>query len=140
MSGIISRESIFREQMRASTAREKPVLVPYDNDDVVVDWSSRRIETNVGDSRIQMTANPTGVLGDSDRARQQAEDMLGRLFVVPKGLPPEVPWRVHHDSISALNGTVDSMPGITFNDRATEKELCKRADCTSGLELVSRID
>ena len=37
MSGIISRESIFREQIRESKAREKPVLVPYDNDDVVVD-------------------------------------------------------------------------------------------------------
>ena len=36
------------------------MLVPYDKDDVVVDWISGKIETNVGDSQVQMAENSTG--------------------------------------------------------------------------------
>ena len=73
------------------------MLVPYGKDDVVVDWSSGEIKTNVGDLQAQMAENSTGEIRDSNRARQQAEDILGKRFVVRGGWPPTVPWIVYHE-------------------------------------------
>ena len=80
-------------QVLSSALSDGQIVATLNGEDVIVDWSSRCVRSNVGDSRMNVEDEEREI-GNSDRARQQAEDILGELFVVPPGLPPTVPWRV----------------------------------------------
>ena len=87
-------------------ARRNINLVQMDPDELVVDWSSGVVETNIGE-RV-----------GTDRSRQHAEELLGELFELPEGLPPEAPWQVI--------GSSAGLPRIALNDKRQNKMNKKR--------------
>ena len=63
--------------------------MPIDHDQLVVDWSSGVVKTNIGERILPEESARGGTT--TDRSRQQAEELLGKLFELPEGLPPEAP-------------------------------------------------
>ena len=76
-----------------------PSRIPSDDKEVVVNWSSGVVEKNVGDARDSFVRNVVRNGKESERAKQQANDILGKCFNPPKGYPPEIPHRVYDTSI-----------------------------------------
>ena len=95
-------------------ARRNINLVPMDPDELVVDWSSGVVETNIGE---RITPEESERVG-TDRSRQHAEELLGELFDLPEGLPPEAPWRVI--------GSSAGLPRIALNDKRQNEMNEKR--------------
>ena len=79
-----------------------------EEDEMIVDWGSGKVQSNLGEHKAQPER---GNEGDAavDRARQQAEDILGK-FELPAGLPPEVPWRVRETEALLPNIIMDKRP------------------------------
>ena len=97
---------IERNEIKNETAVRRNInFVPMDHDELVVDWSSGVVETNVGEGII--TEEST-----TDRSRQQAEELLGKLFELPEGLPPEAPWRVI--------GSSAGLPTVILNQKGNQ--------------------
>ena len=64
-----------------------------------MNWSSSVVETNIGDARYSSVSNVVRNGKESEREKQQANDILGKCFNPPKGYPPEIPRRVYDTSI-----------------------------------------
>ena len=69
-------------------------IIPPDVDEVVVNWSSGVVKTNVGDATDSFVSDVIRNGKDSERARKQANDILGKSFIPPKGFPPVITQRV----------------------------------------------
>ena len=76
-----------------------PSRIPSDDEGVVVNWSSVVVKTNIGDARDSSVSNVVRNGKESERAKQQANDILGKCFNPPKGYPPVIPQRVYYMSI-----------------------------------------
>ena len=90
----------------------KAQLIPMEEEELIVDWGSGKVQSNLGERK----AYPERRDGDytaADRARQQAEEILGK-FDLPAGLPPEVPWRVRE--------TGAPLPDVIMSKRPEQEE------------------
>ena len=76
-----------------------PSRIPPDDEEVVVNWSSGVVETNVIDARDSSVSNDKRNVKELERAKQQANDILGKCFNPSKGYPPEILQRVYDTSI-----------------------------------------
>ena len=74
-------------------------MVPSDVENVVVNWSSGVVETNVRDAKDSFVDKVIRNGKESERARQQANNILGKCFSPPKGYPPEIMQRVHNTRV-----------------------------------------
>ena len=63
------------------------LLIACGRGDMVVNWNIGCVQLNVGDVRMNVE-NKIRETGNPDRVSQQAEDIIGKLFPVPQGLPP----------------------------------------------------
>ena len=76
-----------------------PSKIPSDDEEVVVNWSIGVGKTNVGDARDSSVIKVVRNGKESERANQQANNILGKCFNPPKGYPPEIPQRLYDMSI-----------------------------------------
>ena len=74
--------------MLRKMSRQIPSRIPSDDEEVVVNWSSGVVKTNVGDARDSSVSNDIQNRKESERAKQQANDILGKYFNPPKRYPP----------------------------------------------------
>ena len=75
--------------------------IPYDKEEIVVDWNGGEIETNVGERY--------------DDDVQVSDNILGEYFVPLPGDPPEVPWNVMRRDDLGME-----LPEIRIGERKTE--------------------
>ena len=123
-----------------------PSRIPPDDEEVVVNWSSGVVETNDGDARDSSVSNVVRNGRESERAKQQANDILGKCFIPPNGYPPEIPQRVYDTSIRLevekitimKHNTIDENGRIIEKDRLTHNQSYKWKSETSVLFSVSR--
>ena len=69
--------------MLRKMASQIPSRIPPDDEEVIVNWSSGVVETNVGDARDFSVRNVVRNGKESERAKQQANDILGKRFNPP---------------------------------------------------------
>ena len=74
-------------------------MVPPDVENVVVNWSNGDVETNVGDAKSSFVDKVIRNGKESERARQQANDILGKFFSPPNGYPPEIAHRLNNKRV-----------------------------------------
>jgi hypothetical protein len=112
-------------------------VIPCEQDDVIVDWSSGVLKTNVGESNVNKTSEfrdgrvPSGV-----RARE--EEMLGEYFVLPPGTPPSSQWKVLDDCAVVPGGNRVGLPSIVLENKNASS--IKPAKLVAGREPVHDID
>ena len=76
--------------------------------DVIVDWSSGYVQSNVGDVSMNIETGRKKV-GNSDKARQDAVDIVSKLCVVPPCLTPPTPRIVLRTEIVSLTSVEDRL-------------------------------
>ena len=74
--------------MLKKMSRQIPSRIPFDDEEVVVNWSNGVVKTNFGDARDSYVRNDVQNGKESERAKQQANNILGKYFIPPKGYPP----------------------------------------------------
>ena len=74
-------------------------MVPPDVENVVVDWSNGVVETNVGDAKSSFVDKVIRNGKESERVRQQANDILGKFFSPPNGYPLDIAQRLHNKRV-----------------------------------------
>jgi hypothetical protein len=94
--GVVSVEA--RRGNPDGNFKKRPVLIPCERENIIVDWSSGLLESNVGEPRTGIESRDPGVRVEIGKCRTQADEMLGEYFVLPPGTPPESQWRVIDDS------------------------------------------
>lgn len=78
-----------------------------------MDLSSGCVQSNVGDAILNIHGERMDIGSNSDRARQQAKYILGKLCGVPPGVPPPIPWRVLGAETSTSASGEDVLPVIS---------------------------
>ena len=74
--------------MLRKISNQIPSRIPSYDKGVVVNWSSGVVKTNVRDARDSSVSNEVPNGKESERAKQQANNILGKYFIPPKGYPP----------------------------------------------------
>jgi hypothetical protein len=101
---------------REDAFTRRSTLIPCEQDDVIVDWSSGVLKTNVGESNVNMTSEfKDGRVPSRVRARE--EEMLGEYFVLPPGTPPSSQWRVLDDCAVVPGGNCMGLPSIVLENK-----------------------
>jgi hypothetical protein len=114
-----------------------PVVIPCNSEDVLVDCSSGCVQSNVGDTRLNVGDKIMDIGSNSDRTRQQAEDVLGKLFVVPPGLPPPTPWRVLKAETLSSASSEGMLPGISNSNAGNVRKVYTAELVANTLHLVA---
>lgn len=116
----ISYGTVSTEATRGGTrdavppvSAETSVVIPCDREGVLVDLSSGCVQSNVGDAILNIHGERMDIGSNSDRARQQAKYILGKLCGVPPGVPPPIPWRVLGAETSTSASGEDVLPVIS---------------------------
>ena len=94
-------------EVREDVFSSKAAVIPCEKDDVIVDWSSGILKTNVGESRVVSV---------------REEEMLGEYFVMPPGTPPPSQWRVLEDCVVVPGGNQARLPNIVQKSKVSIKE------------------
>ena len=70
--------------MLKKMSRQIPSRIPFDDEEVVVNWSNGVVKTNFGDARDSYVRNDVQNGKESERAKQQANNILDKYFIPPK--------------------------------------------------------
>ena len=96
-----------RNMLRKMT-RQIPSRIPSDDEEVVMNRSNGVVKTNVGDARDSSVSNDVQNGKESERAKQQVNNILGKYFIPPNGYPQEIPQRLYVQRTKA-----EQLPEIT---------------------------
>ena len=113
--------------MLRKMSRQIPSRTPSDDEEVVVNWSNGVIKRNVGDTRDSSVSNDVQNGKESERPKQQANNILGKYFNPPKGYPPEIPQRVYVQRTKAErlpeSTKSEQLPEINNMDSGTRPQI-----------------
>ena len=105
-------------------SRQIPSRIPSNEEEVVVNWSSGVVKKNVGDAKDPSLRNAVQNGKESERAKQQANDILGKYFNPPKGYPPGIPQRMYVQRTKAArlpeSTKAEQLPEVTKSEQLPE--------------------
>ena len=119
--------------MLKKMSRQIPSKIPSDDEEVVVNWISGVVKTNVADARDSSARNVVRNDKETERDKLQANNILGKHFNPPKVYLPETPQRVYAQRTKA-----ERLPESTKSEQLPESTKAEQLPESNNMDSGTR--